>query len=58
MDEWTKFEKETAAEMWAWAFKPLPMHPAYRPVPRGIGDEDGDVQFRRSPLVLVPMLLW
>ena len=51
------FRRRRLGEM-AWAFKPLPMHPAYWPVPRGIGDEGGDVQFRRSPLVLVPMLLW
>ena len=52
------FRRRWLGEMWACAFKPLPMHPAYWPVPRGIGDEDRDVQFRWSPLVLVPMLLW
>ena len=51
------FRRRRLGEM-AWAFKPLPMHPAYWPVPRGIGDEGGDVQFRWSPLALVPVLLW
>jgi len=40
------FRRRRLGEM-AWGFKPLPTHPAYWPVPRGIGDEGGDVQFRR-----------
>ena len=39
-------------------FYTLAHAPCLLPIPRGIGDEDRDVQFRWSPLVLVPMLLW